>query len=167
MRRKIAMIAGAIALFVIGIIIGAAGKSGPAPAANPRPTVTVTATETGPTQTETVTASPPAPGPGTTLVTRSSANETWNSKPFNIGSGPVTVTYSYSSCPNGSGNFIADLITAGVSQSDTSYEDINIANLIGAGGSKTTQEYPQQPGTQYYLSIDTECTYSVSVKSSG
>ena len=163
-------IGGSIIILLIGIAIGNAASG---PSGSPAPVTTIYVT---PSANPAVThssaakakakASPAAPVNAQTLIHATGANQNWNSPPFSIGTQPVTVTYSYRDCQDGTGNFIADLITAGVSESDFDhYEDINISNALGSGASNTTVEYPQHPGARYYLSINTDCTYDVKVVS--
>jgi hypothetical protein len=71
------------------------------------------------------------------------------------------VSYSYSNCPDGSGNWIADL------KATDGGDDVSIANVIGSGGSDSTPEYPQESGGMYYLAIQTECSFTITVKSGG
>lgn len=163
MKRKILFGIAFAITFIIGITIGAA-SGGSSSNTNPQ---TITSTIAGPSITQTVTASPsPTPTPtistNQTLISHSGTNENWKSTPFNVPSS-LKVTYTYSNCPDGEGNFIVDLNTSGVSESDGGYEDINVANAIDGGGSNSTEEYPQNPGSPYYLSVQTECKYSIKV----
>jgi hypothetical protein len=83
-----------------------------------------------------------------------------NSAPFLVPASPVTVTYTYNcSAAGGSGNFIADLRTP-----DQSGDDQSIANALGAGGTVTTSVYPASTGQDYYISVNSECTWTVTVK---
>jgi hypothetical protein len=87
-----------------------------------------------------------------------------NSQPVTVTSGTLTVRYSYNcSSFGGSGNFIADFQTP--DQSSLSSDDQQIANVVGASGSATTTIYPQNVGSRYYLSINSECNWSVKVVS--
>ena len=106
-------------------------------------------------------AAPPAPHVPQTLINFSGSGIR-NSAPFTVGSGPVTVHYSYDCSSNGSeGNFSADLLYG--NQSSLNSDDQPIANELGTGGSQTTTVYPQDPGQRYYLSVDSECSWSVKV----
>ena len=57
-----------------------------------------------------------------------------------------------------SGNFIADL------QQPGGGDDQSIANALGAGGTVTTTVYPTNAGSDYYISVNSECTWTVTVK---
>ena len=82
-----------------------------------------------------------------------------------IGSGFTansTATYTYDcSAAGGSGNFIADMETP--NQSSLSSDDQSIANALGAGGTATTTLYPTDTGQNYYLSVNSECSWSVTL----
>ncbi len=85
-----------------------------------------------------------------------------NSAPFNVGSGPLTVSYTYNCSSFGSsGNFIADLLYG--NQSSLNSDDEPIANDLSTGGSQSTTVYPQYPGKDYYVSVNSECSWSITV----
>ena len=87
-----------------------------------------------------------------------------NSAPFQVPS-QVTVKYTYDCASTGStGNFVADLLYG--NQSSLGSDDQSIANELGAGGTQTTVVYPQDPGHDYYLSVNSECSWSVTVTGS-
>jgi hypothetical protein len=72
------------------------------------------------------------------------------------------VSYSYNCAGfGGSGNFIGDLETP--DQSSLSSDDQTFANELGSGGSATSTVYPQDPGQDYYVAINTECDWTVKV----
>jgi hypothetical protein len=94
-----------------------------------------------------------------------SGNGIQNSAPFTVTSGTLTVRYSYDcSAFGGSGNFIADIETAGQGLSG---DDQQAANALGSGGSAVTTVYPQDVGSAYHLAVDSECSWSVVVKQEG
>lgn len=74
----------------------------------------------------------------------------------------MEVKYSYD-CSNagGTGNFIADLQYG--NQASLSSDDQSIANALGSGGSDNTMVYPQDPDEDYYVAVNSECTWSLSV----
>jgi hypothetical protein len=100
--------------------------------------------------------------PPAAVLLRLSGSGIQNSAPFTVNSGTLTVTYSYDCSSFGSsGNFIADLETA--DQSD----DQSIANALGSGGTTTTTIYPQDVGASYHLSVNSECDWTVVIKTAG
>lgn len=104
---------------------------------------------------------PPPPKPR--VLVSLSGSGIQNSAPFHVGSGNLTVSYSYDcSSFGGSGNFIADLLYGNQSSLDS--DDLSIANALGPGGQATTHVYPQYPGRSYYLSVNSECNWTVTVK---
>ena len=95
--------------------------------------------------------------PGTVLG-HLSGNGQGNSTPFLVPA-QVSVTYTYDcSGAGGSGNFIADL------QQPGGGDDQSIAIALGAGGTVTTTVYPTNAGADYYISVNSECTWTVTVK---
>ena len=87
-----------------------------------------------------------------------------NSRPFNVGGKPLTVTYSFNCSSFGSsGNFAADLLYG--NQSSLNSDDLTIANALARSGHQTTVVYPQYPGRDYYLAVNSECAWTVKVKS--
>jgi hypothetical protein len=87
-----------------------------------------------------------------------------NSAPFLVSTSQVTVTYSFNcSSFGGSGNFAADLEYG--NQSSLNSDDQSIANQLAPSGQATTTVYPQDPGNDYYVSVDSECNWTVKVTS--
>ena len=76
-----------------------------------------------------------------------------NSRTFRIKSSSIQVAYSFSTCPNGSGDFIVDLVGRGFNHI--------VVNRMGSHGKKRVWAYPR-PG-QYHLSVNTTCRWYVSV----
>jgi len=77
-------------------------------------------------------------------------------------SSTVTAQYSYDcSAFGGGGNFIADMVSG--SPSSLNYDDQSIANALGAGGSQTTTLYPADQGGSYYLEVNSECSWSITL----
>jgi hypothetical protein len=98
------------------------------------------------------------------VLIRLSGSGIENSRPFLVQSGTVTVRYSYDCASDGgSGNFIADLETG--NQAAPGSDDQSIANALSAGGSATTTVYPQDPGSEYHVAIDSECSWSLVARS--
>jgi hypothetical protein len=75
----------------------------------------------------------------------------------------LTVVYSYDcSSQGGSGNFVADLEYG--NQSSSNSDDQTIANALGSGATNvTTTIYPQDPGHDYYLAVNSECNWTVTI----
>lgn len=93
-----------------------------------------------------------------------SGNGIENSAPFLVDSSQVTVTYSFNcSSFGGSGNFIADLEYG--NQSSLNSDDQSIANALAPSGQATTTVYPQDPGNDYYVAVNSECSWTVEVES--
>jgi hypothetical protein len=109
--------------------------------------------------------SPAAPNPAPPQVLLSlSGSGIESSSPFLVTENQLTVIYSYNCAAFGSvGNFIADLLSG--NQASLGYDDQVIANALGPGGTVTTTIYPQDPGTDYHLAVNSECSWSVTVKS--
>lgn len=118
-----------------------------------------------PANATTPTSSPVTPKPAAPTVLLSlSGSGIENSAPFLVTESQLTVTYSYDCAAfGGTGNFIADLLTG--NQDSLGSDDQSIANALGAGGTVTTTIYPQNPGTDYHLAVNSECNWSVTVKS--
>jgi hypothetical protein len=104
------------------------------------------------------------PKPPVVLLIMSGSN-IQNSAPFTVNNGTLTVKYSYDCSSQGTGNFIADLISG--TPSSLNYDDQSIANALGAGGTTTTTIYPQNVGSQYHLSVTSECNWSVQISEPG
>ena len=147
-----------LVVLLIGILIGnaSASKSGtPAAASTP-----ATSATTSPAP-ATTTSSAPAAAAKHVLI-RFAGSGIKNSAPFNVGSGALTVTYHFNcASQGGSGNFIADLLHG--NQAGLNGDDQSIANELAASGGQTTTVYPQDPGQDYYLSVNSECTWRVKV----
>ncbi len=137
----------------------------------PGPTVTVTVTSPAPaitrtvrrtvTHTVTVTATPAAPATtapasGSTVATFSGSG-IQNTSKFTV-SDTWKLDYSYWACPGGQGNFIVN---------EDGGEDFGGAsvNQLGSGGSASTMGYGDS-GT-HYLSVNSECSWSVKVIDEG
>jgi hypothetical protein len=60
-----------------------------------------------------------------------------------------------------SGNFQADLEYG--NQSSLNSDDQMIANDLAMQGGQTTTVYPQDPGKDYYLSVNSECSWHLKV----
>jgi hypothetical protein len=98
------------------------------------------------------------------LLIRLSGSGIENSRPFLVPSGTVTVHYSYDcEAAGGSGNFIADLETG--NQAAPGSDDQSIANALSPGGSATTTVYPQDPGSEYHVAVNSECSWSLVARS--
>lgn len=96
------------------------------------------------------------------VLMRFSGNGIRNSPPFRVGS-QVTVRYSFDcSAYGGSGNFIADLQYG--NQTSLNSDDQQIANALAGHEAQTTTVYPQDPGKDYYLAVNSECNWSIVVK---
>ncbi|HEV2412610.1 MAG TPA: hypothetical protein VGS28_02270 [Candidatus Saccharimonadales bacterium] len=117
-----------------------------------------------PTPTTKTTATP-RPVSTPKVLLNMSGNGIQNSAPFLVSTSQLTVIYSYDcSSDGGSGNFIADL-EYGIQSSNNS-DDQTIANALGSGATNiTTTIYPQDPGHNYYLAVNSECGWSVTVTS--
>jgi hypothetical protein len=91
-----------------------------------------------------------------------SGNGIQNSAPFLVSASPVTATYTYDCSGFGTaGNFIADMLSG--NQSDLGSDDQSIANALGMSGSATTTLYPANTGSDYHLSVNSECDWTVTV----
>lgn len=152
-----------LVVLLIGIVIGSATASKtPAPAAASTQAPATSAT-TGPSPAAST--SSPAPAAHTShVLIRFVGSGIKNSAPFNVGSGPLTVTYHFDCAAfGGSGNFAADLLYG--NQSSLNSDDQSIANDLAASGGQTTTVYPQDPGQDYYLSVNSECNWRIKVVS--
>jgi hypothetical protein len=131
----------------------AASKTVSAPATTHAATVTPQATH----------AAKPRPAASVVLVNLSGSGIK-NSAPFTVSSGTLTVSYSYNCASfGGRGNFVADLLSG--NQSSLNSDDQSIANALGSSGAATTHIYPTMVGSKYYLSVNSECSWTVIVKS--
>jgi len=90
-----------------------------------------------------------------------SGNGIGNSAPFLV-LGNLTVHYTFDCSSQGTGNFIGDIETG--NQASLNSDDQSFANELSGGGSKTTHVYPQEPGHDYHVSINSECSWTVVVK---
>jgi hypothetical protein len=85
-----------------------------------------------------------------------------NSAPFKVGSGPLTVRYSFDCSSFGqAGNFAADLLNG--NQASLNSDDLSIANALAMSGHQVTTVYPQNPGADYHLSVNSECSWKIRV----
>lgn len=127
-------------------------------ASTPSPAKTTTTAKTT-TPTPTPTPAPAAPK----VLLNLSGNGIENSAPFMVTESQLTVTYSYDcSAEGGNGNFIADLLYG--DQSSSNSDDQSIANALSNGATNvTTTIYPADPGNQYHLSVNSECSWTVTV----
>jgi hypothetical protein len=90
-----------------------------------------------------------------------SGNGIGNSAPFLV-LGNLTVHYTFDCSSQGTGNFIGDIETG--NQASLNSDDQSFANELSGGGSKTTHVYPQEPGHDYHVSVNSECSWTVVVK---
>ena len=152
-----------LVVLLIGIVIGTATASKtPAPAAASTQAPAASAT-TGPSPAAS-TSSPAAAAHTSHVLIRFAGSGIKNSAPFNVGSGPLTITYHFDCAAfGGSGNFAADLLYG--NQSSLNSDDQSIANDLAASGGQTTTVYPQDPGQDYYLSVNSECNWRIKVVS--
>jgi hypothetical protein len=152
-----------VAVLLIGVAIGnAASKSGtPAAASTPGPRVTVTVSGSPGAAGSAPAAKRQAATTNHVLLTFSGSGIR-NSAPFNVGGGPLTVSYSFNCASfGGSGNFQADLYYG--NQASLNSDDLSVANALARSGHQTTTVYPQYPGKDYYLSVNSECSWNVKV----
>jgi hypothetical protein len=151
-----------IVVLLIGVAIGSAtaSKTGtPAAASTP-----ATSATTSPAPASTTSSAPAAAASAKHVLIRFAGSGIKNSAPFDVGSGPLTVTYRFNCAAFGSsGNFVADLLYG--NQSSLSGDDQSIANDLAASGGQTTTVYPQDPGKDYYLSVNSECSWRLKVVS--
>ena len=148
---------GVLGAFVVLVVLGAAlgGGKTPAPAASPAAPAATSSAAPSPAAAATTAAQP-------RVLLRFDGSGIRNSPPFNVGSGALTVRYSFDCAAfGGSGNFVADLLYG--NQSSLSSDDQQVANALAASGSQTTTVYPQDPGRDYYLSVNSECSWTVKV----
>jgi hypothetical protein len=150
-----------VAVLLIGVTIGHASARPGTPAAASTPGLTVTGS---PSAASSAPAAQPTRPAATTshLLLTFSGSGIRNSAPFNVGGGPLTVTYSFNcSSFGGSGNFQADLYYG--NQASLNSDDLSVANALARSGHQTTTVYPQYPGKEYYLSVNSECSWNVKV----
>jgi hypothetical protein len=151
-----------LVLLGIGIVIGNAGGSSPSSNLS-----TSNATQNTPapqqTQAQSATTQPAAASaPQKHVLIRFAGSGIKNSAPFNVGSGPLTVTYTFNCSSFGqSGNFQADLLYG--NQASLNSDDDQIANDLALHGGQTTTVYPQDAGKAYYLSVNSECSWRIKV----
>jgi hypothetical protein len=154
-----------VVVLLIGVLIGnsAASKSGTPAAASTQAPATSATTSPSPAPASTTTSSPAAAAaPASHVLIRFAGSGIRNSAPFDVGSGPLTVTYRFNcASQGGSGNFVADLLYG--NQSSLNSDDQSIANDLAASGGQTTTVYPQDPGKDYYLSVNSECSWHLKV----
>jgi len=138
--------------------------SKPTKTAAATPSTPTTTTTAAPAKTSTPATTKAAPAAPKVLLNLS-GNGIENSAPFLVTESQLTVTYSYDcSADGGSGNFIADLLYG--DQSSLNSDDQSIANALSSGATNvTTTIYPADPGNDYYLSVNSECSWTVTVSS--
>lgn len=159
-RNIVLGVFGFIAVLIIAGAVSAHQNNSSSPSASSGPQVT-----TEPIAADSPSASPTAPS-APEVILRMSGNSIQNSAPFKVTSGTLTVRYSYDCASYGSqGNFIADLETGNQNASD--YDDQTIANALGMSGSDVTTIYPQDVGQDYHLAVDSECDWTVVVRTGG
>lgn len=154
LRNLLIGAAAGLVLLVVAVAAAATGsKTTPPPVGGP-----TLAPPSSPAAT--VAAAPPAPVKRVLIRFTGSGIE--NSAPFDVGPGPLTVHYSFNCASQGqAGNFIADLLYG--NQASLSSDDDSIANDLAVSGAQTTTVYPQYPGRDYYLSVDSECSWRIRV----
>lgn len=155
-RTGRAVLLGVIGLLVVIIVATALSGGGkkPSPAASAPPAAAPATAPPSPAGA----AAPVAPR----VLIRFDGSGIRNSVPFNVGSGALTVHYSFNCASFGqSGNFQADLLYG--NQSSLSSDDQPIANALAMSGSQTTTVYPQDSGKDYYLSVNSECSWKIKV----
>jgi hypothetical protein len=153
-----------LVVLLVGVVIGSAtaSKTGTPAAASTPATSATTSPSAAPAST--TSSAPAAAAPTTHVLIRFTGSGIKNSAPFNVGSGPLTITYHFNCAAfGGSGNFAADLLYG--NQSSLNSDDQSIANDLAPSGSQTTTVYPQDPGKDYYLSVDSECSWRLKVVS--
>jgi hypothetical protein len=150
-----------IGIVAIVVVVKLSGGSSPSSSPSAAPSASAPAA----TQ-----SAPASPSPAAAVVSkphvliRFAGSGIKNSAPFNVGSGPLTVHYSFNCASFGqSGNFVADLLWG--NQSSLSSDDQSIANALAMSGATTTTIYPQDPGKDYYLSVNSECSWRIRVSS--
>ena len=104
--------------------------------------------------------------PAGKLLLHMAGNGIRNSAPFLVTSSAVKVRYTFNCASQGSaGNFIADLESG--DQAALNSDDQPVANDLAMRGHQTTDVYPQMQGHRYYLAINSECAWSITVRSGG
>jgi len=155
-----------VTLIVIGALIvfigiGVALSNGKTPA---RAAGSAATTAPAPTTAPAATTPPAATAAVPRVLMRFIGSGIRNSAPFNVGNGPLTITYHFNCASFGAaGNFAADLLYG--NQSSLNSDDQSIANALAMSGGQTTTVYPQDPGQDYYLSVDSECSWRIRVVS--
>jgi hypothetical protein len=161
-RRVRNVLLGLLGVIVLIVIIAnVASGGGKRPASSLTPPAAANASKSVPRSSASSSSASTSPAASAVSFTFSGSGIE-NSAPFNVGSGPLTVSYTYNCSSFGSsGNFIADLLYG--NQSSLNSDDQPIANDLSTGGSQTTTIYPQYPGKDYYLSVNSECSWSITV----
>jgi hypothetical protein len=152
-RNVLLGIVGLVVIIIVATAVSGGGKASPPAASNPGPVVTSAAA-----------ASPAAAAPPAKprVLLRFGGSGIRNSAPFDVGSGALTVHYTFDCSSFGqAGNFQADLVYG--NQSSLSGDDQPVANALALSGSTTTTVYPQDPGKDYYLAVNSECSWKVRV----
>jgi hypothetical protein len=173
-RHKVLTSLTAIVVLIVVIAISTSPSNKPAEASTPTVT-TVSIPPPGnivtgtPAPTHAPATSAPAPTPKAQpsaphVLIKMSGNGQGSSAPFLVNTSTVTATYTYNCSALGqSGNFIADMVNG--NQASLNSDDQSIANALGAGGSATTTLYPTNVGQDYHLTVNSECTWSVTLTS--
>jgi hypothetical protein len=161
LRNVLLIIAGLTVLLIIVSVAVNSGKKHPA--GTHQEAVSSSAAPVPVTTPSAAAASSTPVSPQHTTILNLSGSGIQNSAPFLVTSDALTVTYTYNcSSSGGSGNFIADLETG--SPASLNFDDQIIANALGTGGTATTTIYPQNPGQDYHLAVDSECDWTVKIK---
>jgi hypothetical protein len=102
----------------------------------------------------------PKPPPKPRVLLRFSGNGIANSRPILVTQGNLVASYSFSCASFGQqGNFAADFEYG--NQASMNSDDQPIANSLAMSGHSVTHIYPEDPGQMYYVSVDSECDWSV------
>jgi hypothetical protein len=156
-------IAGAIvyslALVMIGVAIGGAGGSSPSSSASTKNTTQDSpATQNSPTPNAT-TQPAVATTPRRHVLIRFAGHGIEQSGPFNVGSGPLTITYSFNCASFGhAGKFQAELDETSVTGAQQPF-----ANDLKLRGGQTTTVHPLNLFGKYDLSVSSECSWRIKV----
>jgi hypothetical protein len=103
------------------------------------------------------------PGARPHVLIRFSGSGILNSAPFRVTTSTVKVRFTYNCASQGTGNFIADMETG--NQASLGSDDQSIANALGSGGTQHTTLYPTNVGSMYHIEVNSECSWSLVVKS--
>jgi hypothetical protein len=151
---------GLFALFVIIAAVSSRSSNSSTPATVNTPAATPAATNAARPSPATATVT----APKKRVLIRFTGSGIENSAPFNVGSSPLTVHYSFNCAAMGqAGNFIADLLYG--NQAGLNSDDQSIANDLATSGAQTTTVYPQDAGKDYHLAVNSECSWRIRVSS--